>query len=156
MDYISILIWPLTLMFIIGAAARAILHCLRARSKLRTSNDVTPYLSKPGEASLAHLGDSIGESEELTSLAIPSQAEPVIHLRGTTKLALTNYRDAVQKIYSTIASNQVTVIDLAAADYQVSKRIIDFCTGAALASKGYVYKVSSATMILIPTSSCQS
>ncbi|WP_408640284.1 cell division protein SepF [Saccharomonospora saliphila] len=141
-------------MLCVGVIARFVLY-FRSRRGSQTPESSAPHTPRPSEDSLAHLGTSISESEELTSLMVPSQADPVVHLRGTTKLAPVSYRDAIQDIHRSMQSNQVAVVDLSVADNPTAIRIVDFCTGAMLASRGYAYKISNSSMILIPCSNYQ-
>ncbi|GAA2361961.1 hypothetical protein GCM10009854_46840 [Saccharopolyspora halophila] len=151
LGYLQILVWPVTVCFILWIGSRVALR-LTARGNLAPVASPSREITDSGDSSLVRIGEWVNESEELTSLAAPSRADPVIHLRGTVRLAPTEYREAVQDIHGNMAAKRVSVLDLTAADERTARRIIDFCTGVVIASKGHAHKVSTSSVILIPSS----
>lgn len=138
-----------TLAVLLVSVALAFLVSVR-RSGVREL-DPPNVVRRPRRETVEGLAASIQESESLASVKSNPIADPIVHLRGAVRIAPTNYQDTAKKVLDHLSSKRVVILDLATVNDDLARRLVDFCSGVTLGARGWLYGVSSTTILLAPS-----
>ncbi|GAA2779394.1 cell division protein SepF [Crossiella cryophila] len=149
LEYVKVLIWPAAIGLALYLAATLVAHRLtRPESAAIGTRAVSWDELNKGRA--GKVTASIADAEELASLEAAPPANPVVHLQQAIRLVPSDYRDAARQISDHFRAGHVVIVDLAAADEATACRLVDFCSGTTLVSRGVFYQVSSTVVLLTP------
>jgi len=118
--------------------------------------------SRPAARSYTSPPESVGSirtlhvTEEATSVSAPAAPRPAVVRPLTTQTAKVHvvapgqFSDA-QEIGDRLKANQPVIVNLQNADRELSRRMIDFCSGCTYALGGSMDKVAEQVFLLTPS-----
>ncbi|RCV54677.1 hypothetical protein DEF23_15400 [Marinitenerispora sediminis] len=93
---------------------------------------------------------SITDAESLNSYHTLSQGDPAIRLTKALRYSPHDYQSAVSEISIRYREGRVISIDLSKMNPHQASRLVDFCSGMAAGSHGWIYRITDHAIIITP------
>jgi SepF-like predicted cell division protein (DUF552 family) len=147
--YIQALVWPVLVVVALLLGATLFVRWLPRPASTSAPMQVLPG-GGVGTSGAGRVAAVMADAEELASLEAGLPVDPVVHLQQAVRLTPSGYRDAARQISEHFRAGHVVIVDLATVEENVASRLVDFCSGTTLGSRGLFYQVSSTVLLLTP------
>ncbi|WP_460772065.1 cell division protein SepF [Nocardiopsis nanhaiensis] len=110
------------------------------------SKEIAPTLFESPE----ELERSLASAEEMNSHSAIMGQEPDVRIGKILHYSPRDYQSAIGEVSMRFRENRVLSIDLKGMSPRQAARLVDFCSGMAVASRGWIYRVTDQVVILTP------
>lgn len=93
---------------------------------------------------------SLASAERMNAHSAILGQEPDVRLGKVLRYAPRDYQAAISEISLRFREGRVISIDLKGMSPRQAARLVDFCSGMAVASRGWIYRVTDQVIILTP------
>lgn len=98
----------------------------------------------------AILDISLSSAERMNAYSALSGGDPSVRLKEVARYAPSDYQSAVGEVSIKFREGRVVVIDLNRMDPSQAARLVDFCSGMAAFSGGWIYRLTERSFALTP------
>lgn len=143
----SVSFWFLVLAAVlIFSAVIFVLYVTQKREAPSSSSEVIrAVFDSPGE-----LEGSLDSAERMNAYSAVLGQEPDVRLGRVVRYSPREYQSAVNEISTQFRGGKVISIDLGNMSFRQAARLVDFCSGMAVASRGWIYRVTDQVVMLAP------
>ena len=103
---------------------------------------------------LAHsrgeLVPALEDADNLNSFDAHAKKDPGVHLGALVRFEPSEYRTAAYELARCYRQGKVISIDLGNLDSHQAARLVDFCSGMAAVSSGWIFRVTNHVIVLNP------
>lgn len=145
------IVLPIAVTIITLTVSTGTMYLLSVRRTRAREGEIAATSARPVASITGRLPVAVQDSESLATIVANPVADPVIHLKGAVRISPTNYQDTAKRVLDHLRSSRVVILDLATIDESLASRLVDFCSGVTLGSNGWLYSVSSSTVLLAPS-----
>ncbi|WP_304454342.1 cell division protein SepF [Nocardiopsis sp. YSL2] len=117
----------------------------KRESSNKSSEVLQTVFDSPGE-----LEDSLKSAEIMNAYSAVLGQEPDVRLGKVMRHSPREYQAAVNEISMQFRGGKVISIDLGKMSPRQAARLVDFCSGMAVVSRGWIYRVTDQVIMLAP------
>lgn len=145
----SIQSWLLIFAVVLALAlAFSAFRASQKREEEGTSREIVPTLFESPE----ELERSLSSAEKMNSHSAIMGQEPEVRIGKILHYSPRDYQSAIGEVSMRFREGRVLSIDLKGMSPRQAARMVDFCSGMAVASRGWIYRVTDQVVILTPPS----
>ncbi|WP_143173317.1 cell division protein SepF [Nocardiopsis flavescens] len=93
---------------------------------------------------------SLSGAEKMNAYSALSGGDPSVRLKEVARYTPSDYQSAVGEVSIKFREGRVVVIDLSRMDPSQAARLVDFCSGMATFSGGWIYRLTDRSFALTP------
>lgn len=101
-------------------------------------------------SSSEELESSLSSAEKLNSYNVLSGGDPGVRLGKALRYVPHEYNSAVAEISTRFREGRVVSIDLNNMNMRQAARLVDFCSGMAAVSHGWIYRITDRVIVITP------
>lgn len=137
------LVLATTLTFLV---AIFVLYALQKRESPNNASEVLQAVFDSPEG----LEASLRSAEKMNAYSAVLGQEPDVRLGKVMRYSPREYQAAVNEISTQFRGGKVISIDLGNMSPRQAARLVDFCSGMAVVSRGWIYRVTDQVIMLTP------
>jgi FtsZ-interacting cell division protein YlmF len=143
----SLAAWGPTLVMVCAVLLAGVISLRFTGGKLRVSTSDFPISEKESAALLT----ALREAESINAYRAHMPIDPTIHLSPIARIAPATYQDGVKEIPRHFGEGHVVSVDLGRLTASHATRLVYFCSGYLVGTRGWLFRAADRVIVLTPT-----